>query len=328
MTSPQETILITGAAGFIGQELAAALLRNSPTANLILTDTTTPYPPPNTPLTTKIHTHALDLTSPQTSHPPLLAHSLTSAYLLHGIMSAGSEANLPLSLAVNLDSHRLLLDALRNSFPGLVTVFPSSIAALGPCLSKGEMVTERTPALPQSSYGAHKLMIETLLTDYSRRRLLDGRILRLPTVIVRPGAPSAAASSFASGIVRESLQGKKNVLPVRREVEMWICSPGVVVENLVRARQIDKRLFEGSGRGRVVNLPGRTVTIEEILGALKEVGGDEAMQCVKEARNGETERIVESWPARFDTAYAASLGFRGDVELIENVRGFAESLCK
>lgn len=256
-------------------------------------------------------------------------------------MSAGSERDLPASLAVNLDSHRTLLDSLRAAHPGLTVIFPSSIAALGPALSPDELVTERSPApLPRSTYGAHKLMIETLVADYTRRGLLDGRIVRLPTVMVRPGQPSAAASSFVSGIVRESLRGVRNVLPVGEGAELWVCSPGVVVENLVLARTVDGGAFgvgdggdggvgggDGGERvGRVVNLPGRTVTVGEILAALEEVGGWDARGRVVEERDKETERIVASWPARFDTSYAQRLGFKEDIGLVENIRAFAKSV--
>lgn len=168
-------------------------------------------------------------------------------------------------------------------------------------------------------------MVETLLNDYSRRGLLDGRIVRLPTVIVRPGKPTAAASSFASGIVREPLKGEKSILPVKPELEMWVCSPATVVKNLVYVKDIPKEKY---GLSRTVNLPGRTVTVVEILEALEQVGGKEARKLVVEERDPETEKIVDGWPARFDTKLAGEMGFFEDVELSETVRVFAKGLKK
>jgi hypothetical protein len=52
---------------------------------------------------------------------------------------------------------------------------------------------------------------ELLLNDYSRRGFVDARVLRLPTISVRPGLPNKAASSFASGIIREPLSGVASV---------------------------------------------------------------------------------------------------------------------
>lgn len=238
-------------------------------------------------------------------------------------MSGGAESNLDLGLRVNLDSTRLVLDTLRSTHPGTKVIFTSSLAVYGPPSAPGEVYSEATAPLPQSSYGAQKLMVEILLGDYARRGLLDARVVRLPTVIVRPGAPSAAASSFASGIVRESLKGEQNILPVRRDLENWVCSPRTVVRNLVRMREVPGEAFGGR---RVVNLPGRTVTVEEILAALEKVGGMEAREKVVEERDEKVERIVESWPTRFDTTKARELGFEEDVSLEETVRAFADRL--
>jgi nucleoside-diphosphate-sugar epimerase len=166
-------------------------------------------------------------------------------------------------------------------------------------------------------------MVETYLNDFSRRGLLDGRIVRLPTVIVRPGAPSAAASSFASGIVREPLQGEKSILPVARDLEMWVCSPKTVISNLVLIKDVPKEKF---GTSRVINLPGITVTVQEILEALEAVGGSKATTLIEEARDPKIEAIVGSWPARFDVGRAKGLGMKDDVTLVETVKAFADSL--
>ena len=59
-----------------------------------------------------------------------------------------------------------------------------------------------------------KAIGELLLADYTRKGFIDGRALRLPTISVRPGRPNAAASSFASGIIREPLNSEPGVCPV------------------------------------------------------------------------------------------------------------------
>lgn len=320
-SSNSEVILITGAAGFIGQELAAKLLLDAPNRTLLLTDVITPPVPP----TATDHAHRIqavkcDLTDPTALESLIRSHPRYAAvYLLHGLMSGGAEANLELGWRVNLDSHRNAIDQLRVHTPGAVVVFPSSLAVYGPS-KQGQVSSEDTTPLPQSSYGAQKLMIETYLNDMSRRGLLDGRIVRLPTIIVRPGAPSAAASSFASGIVREPLKGEESILPVARDLEMWVCSPDTVVSNLVLVKDVPASKF---GQSRVMNLPGITVTVQEILDGLETVGGSKAVSLIKEERDPKVEAIVGSWPARFDTSRANSLGMGSDISLSENFARFA-----
>ena len=81
-------------------------------------------------------------------------------------------------------------------------VFTSSVAVYGGALPP--VVTDDTPLNPRSSYGTQKAIGELLLADYTRKGFVDGRILRLPTISVRPGAPNKAASSFASGLIRDA----------------------------------------------------------------------------------------------------------------------------
>ncbi|KAK7417594.1 hypothetical protein QQZ08_011575 [Neonectria magnoliae] len=315
-------ILVTGAAGFIGQAIVAPLLASSPSVQLTLTDVVKPPVPPTAAQeSSRITSLAAELTSPVAVADLFSRRRFDAVYILHGLMSSGSEANLELGLAVNVDSVRAVLDYLRTNQPGTRVVFASSCAVYGPC--DGEVSEAATVPLPRSSYGAEKLIVELLLNDYSRRGLLDGRIVRLPTVVVRPGKPSAAASSFASGIVRESLQGIANVLPVSRDIGLWICSPATVVKNLVKVKDIPA---EKLGESRIVNLPGITVTVQDILDAVEQVGGKEAAGQVKDEIDAPTERIVRSWPPRFDVSRAYGLGLEPDGELIEAVRAFAETL--
>ncbi|KAG8161320.1 hypothetical protein KVR01_009584 [Diaporthe batatas] len=315
-------ILITGAAGFIGQVLAAALLESSSDITLVLTDVTEPaVPEAASQHASRVKSTSSDLTDPN-AVASLLSTPFKAVYLLHGLMSGGAEANLELGWRVNWDSHRSILDHLRTHQKGTVVIFPSSLAVYGPT-GPGEITSESTNPLPQSSYGAQKLMVETYLNDFSRRGLLDGRIVRLPTVVVRPGAPSAAASSFASAIIREPLRGEKSILPVSRDLEMWVCSPKTVVANLIRIKDVPKEKF---GLSRVTNLPGITVTVQQMLDALQKVGGSEAIKLIEEERDPKVEAIVGSWPARFDTSRAQGLGLDADQSLVDTVNEFCQSL--
>ena len=220
-------------------------------------------------------------------------------------------------------------------------IYPSSLAVYGPPAKPTTKITELNAPVPGSSYGAQKHICETLLDDYSRRGLLDGRVCRLPTVniyvifsgnsksnsllydqvTVRPGKPTGAASSFASGIFREPLKGEKSILPVSKDLEIWICSPRTVVKNLILARDIPKEKFPGT---RIVNIPGVTVTIRDMLDALKAVGGDEALELVEEKRDSATEKIVLSWPTRVDISRAKALGFAEDGTLTNTVKEYID----
>lgn len=179
--SHKMNVIVTGAGGFIGQALAAALVADSSVSKLTLTDVTEPPSPSTAHSNVETHCVAADLTSVETCKS-LFTADLTAIYLLHGLMSGAAEANLELGLKINLDSMRSIFDILREVKPGARVIFPSSCAVYGPPESPESVITERDAPLPGSSYGAQKLISEILLNDFSRRGLLDGRILRLPTV--------------------------------------------------------------------------------------------------------------------------------------------------
>lgn len=179
----KSTCLITGAAGFIGQALAAALLEDVSISKLILTDIVEPPCPTNSDASyqTEIQCVRADLCDLGTCKD-LFTPDIRCIYMLHGIMSGQAEANLDLGMRINIDSYRTLFDHLRHTNNGVTVIFTSSTAVYGPPPTPAFVFTESTAPDPGSSYGAQKHICETLLNDYSRRGILDARICRLPTV--------------------------------------------------------------------------------------------------------------------------------------------------
>ena len=121
---------------------------------------------------------------------------------------------------------------------------------------------------------------------------------------IRPGAPNAAASGFASSILREPLAGKRAVCPMGPATDLWLASPRSALRSLEHALDVDGAAF---GDYRCVNAPGVTVSVEEMLAALARHGGDRGL--VDFVPDPAVAAIVGTWPARFDTSKAAAMGF-------------------
>lgn len=308
-------IVITGASGFVGQTLAKKLVETSSDVELILADV---QAPPNPTKSDKVDCLGADLTKAEIRNA-LIDRSPDAVYILHGIMSSGSEANLELGLSVNFDSVRGLLDTIREKKPGTKIIFTSSCAVFGRAAVENVARETDIVPMPESSYGTQKLMVEYLVNDYARRGLIDGRVVRLPTIFVRAGAPTAAASSFVSGIVREPVHGQESELPVDPNIGIWLCSPRTLAHNLVHAMNVPAEKF---GHFRTVLLPGYTATSGEILETLEKVAGKETRALVKERRDEKIEKIVLSWPGKYDTSRAKALGFADDVGLERTIRDF------
>ena len=256
-------ILITGGAGFLGQRLARKLLAQGvltldgaaePISRIDLLDVVAA----DTHGDPRAHAQVGDISDPAVLRQAMDADTRV-VFHLAAIVSGQAEADFDLGMRINLDASRALLETCRALGHRPRVIFTSSVAVYGGDLP--EIVRDDTALNPQSSYGTQKAIAELLLADYTRRGFVDGRVLRLPTISVRPGKPNAAASSFASGMIREPLNGEDAVCPVRPGTRLWLLSPrgdrgaggglraGRGAAGQPRAHQPARRLRDGPRHG-------------------------------------------------------------------------------
>lgn len=310
-------IIISGGAGFLGQRLAKALL-NGPIAfkELLLVDLALPENPGNDHRVTclQVDLSAVGaVTKLVSSHTGIIFH-------LAAVVSSQAEKDFDLGWKVNLDMTRQLLEACRQQAPGTRFVFTSSLAVYGGKLPA--LVDDTTAVTPRSSYGSQKAMGELLVNDYARKGFVDGRVLRLPTICVRPGKPNQAASSFVSSIIREPLNGERAVCPVAPELALWLSSPGTLIQNLIKGAMLDAADLGG---WRTINLPGIGVTVEAMLDALERVAGKTTRERVQFVPDAAINNIVASWPGAIDNTRALDLGFTADNNFDEFITQFLTS---
>jgi len=307
-------ILITGGGGFIGSRLAAALRTKHPDARIRLLDVGFPAGAGKGFECITGDVAARDVIE------KALGRDTDTIFHLAAVVSGGAEADFDLGYRVNLDGTRALLEACRKLARPPKLVFASSVAAFGGVLP--DILDDSTTPAPQTSYGTQKVISEYLIADFTRKGMLDGRSLRLPTIVVRPGKPNLAASSFASGIIREPLAGSVSECPVPETTGVWILSPRRVVEAFVQASEIPSTAWPTT---RVVNLPGITLTVREMIEAMGRVAGREATQRVMFKPDPRIQAIVKTWPVRFRTDRANSMGFKADADFDSIVRDHIES---
>jgi D-erythronate 2-dehydrogenase len=183
-------------------------------------------------------------------------------------------------------------------------VFASSIAVFGAPFP--DAIGDEFFQTPLTSYGTQKAISELLLADWSRRGLLDGVGIRLPTICVRPGKPNKAASGFFSNIIREPLNGEEAILPVSEDVRHWHASPRSAIGFLMHAASMDTAPL---GARRNLSMPGLSVTVGEQIAALERIAGKGVTARIRRQPDATIMNIVEGWPRNFDTRRAFSLGF-------------------
>ncbi|MDR5746625.1 SDR family oxidoreductase [Caballeronia sp. LZ029] len=313
-------ILITGGAGFLGQRLAKRLLERDelngkPVTELVLLDVARPNDE-RLLADKRVRAETGDISDPAVLQRHIDTQT-EAIFHLAAIVSGQAEADFDLGMKINLDASRALLEACRAAGHKPRVVFTSSVAVYGGVLP--DIVQDDTALNPQSSYGTQKAIAELLLSDYARRGFVDGRVLRLPTISVRPGKPNAAASSFASGIIREPLNGERSTCPVDGDTRVWLLSPTSAIEALIAGCEIDRAKL---GLRPVINLPGLSVSVNEMVAALREVAGEEAVQRIDWQRDERIETIVGSWPGAWNTARAEQLGLAGDKNFADVIRAY------
>ena len=316
-------ILVTGAAGMIGRKLvdrlvAAGAIGTQPVTSLTLIDIVAPQPPQG--FTGGVTTREADLSVPGEAErcvagrPDIIFH-------LAAIVSGEAEADLDKGYRVNLDGTRLLFDAIRRIGDGYRprVVFTSSVGVYGAPFPA--VIPDDFHTTPLTSYGTQKVMGEAMLCDYSRRGLMDGIAIRLPTICIRPGKPNKAASSFFSSILREPLIGQEAVLPVDETVRCWVAGPRSAVSFLMHAAAID---LTPLGARRGLMMPGLSVTVGEQIEALRRAAGDAAVKLIRREPDAVIRTIVSGWPECFDPQRALALGFRAETSFDEVVRAHIE----
>ena len=306
-------VLITGGGGFIGSRLAAALKAKHPGARIRLLDVA--FPPA---LGKSFECVAGDIASPAVI-AQALGNDTDTVFHLASVVSGGAEADFDLGYRVNLDGMRALLEACRKLPAPPKFVFASSVAAFGGELP--DVLDDSTTPAPQTSYGTQKVIGEYLVADFTRKGMIDGRSMRLPTIVVRPGKPNLAASSFASGIIREPLAGVVSECPVAETTGVWILSPRRVVEAFIHAQELPSSAWPTT---RVVNLPGITLSVREMIEAMGRVAGRDAAKRVKFVPDARIDAIVQTWPVRFRTERAIAMGFKADPDFDSIVRDHIE----
>ncbi|MBM3351762.1 MAG: NAD-dependent epimerase/dehydratase family protein [Betaproteobacteria bacterium] len=311
-------ILITGGGGFLGFRLAKTLLARGtlggePVTSITLLDGAFPPGAAQQPRLNAVTGDVSDAATIARVCPP----DTDAVFHLAAVVSGAAEADFDLGMRVNYKGMELLLAQMRKCAKPARLVYTSSVAAFG-----GELppvLDDSTIANPQTSYGAQKVIGEYLVSDYSRKGFIDGRSLRLPTVVVRAGKPNAAASSFASGIIREPLNGVVSECPVGPETGVWLLSPGRVVEAFIHAWELPPGAW---GTQRWLNLPGITATVAQMIAALGRVAGDEVAKRVVYKADARIQAIVKTWPVNFRTPRALAMGFKPDPDMESVIRAY------
>jgi nucleoside-diphosphate-sugar epimerase len=341
-------VLVTGAWGFVGSHVTKALLARGRLVDsrgadrligeLVLADAITPaagvaqWVPDQSrdgaghaaagsaryAGVVRVRTETGDLRDPAFLRR-LVGAGVDSVFHLAAALTMQAETDFVRGLEVNVHALMRLLELCRAQARPPKLVYPSSIAAFGGELPR--TVDDSVVQTPQTSYGTHKSIAELLISDYSRHGFVDGRALRLPVVLVRPGTPVPAVSDRIAAIVREPLSGRDLVCPLAAGTRIPVSSARRVAESLLAIHDLPLAAF---GATRAMNLPSLTVSVGDMIESVHRCAQGRRLGEVRIEPDASLQAVVDGWPAAFVSERASRWGIAADADFDEIVRAFIE----
>ena len=261
-------VLVTGANGFVGAVLVKQLLTGGVATSgdvkeLLLLDQRLDAVPRDS----RVRAIPGDFGAAQTLDAAL-SEPVDVLFHLASVPGAQAEADPDLGDRINLYGtlalfERLARQAKRHAGVPRV-VFASSVAVYGAPLPA--QMDEHAEVHPTISYGVHKLIGEQILADWTRRGMLDGRSLRLPGIVARPGLSAGHGSAFMSAIFRAAEQGQPYTCPVSPSATAWWMSRACCVGNLLHAARLSADHLYAA---RVWTPPVLHLTVQTVVDALE-----------------------------------------------------------
>lgn len=195
-----ENILIIGANGQIGIELAEALRKIYGDSHVITSDLR--------PLPNQIGIfEELDVMNKNRFLEIVKKYKITQVYLLAALLSATAEKNPRFAWDLNMEGLFSILDAAKEKLIKKV-YWPSSIAVFGPTTPR-DNTPQYTVMEPNTIYGISKQAGERYCEYYHQKHGVDIRSIRYPGLIGYKSAPGGGTTDYAVHIYHEALKNKR-----------------------------------------------------------------------------------------------------------------------
>lgn len=275
-----------------------------------------------------------------------------SIFHLGAVMSGDGERDFDLCMRVNLYGVMHLLEGARHycndgkNDNGNTTIPKLILASAGATIGSGtetdyiradDTISDATRATPHTTYGMTKACCELLVSDYGRRKFVNARALRLPTIVVRAGKPNAATTSCFSSILREPLSGVDAVnMPLDKDVKHAMTAKRNVISAMMTLHNASSDTIEQVlGFDRTVFLPAVALSLHDLHTALLKMVSDDTQKLLGKVTYEVDERlsaIVGSFPTKVDASRALKLGIpaapTAEQLIREYIEDFPEAIVK
>jgi nucleoside-diphosphate-sugar epimerase len=310
-------ILVTGATGQIGSELALELRKKHGKDNVIAAGHKRK---PSGKLSESGPFEYVDTTDKANIEKVVAKYNIDTIYHLAAVLSAVGEENPQLAWHVNMDGLYNVLEVARQH--NMTKVFwPSSIAAFGPNVPRVNTPQE-APLIPKSMYGVTKVAGELLCNYYFSRFGLDVRSVRYPGIISSETLPGGGTTDYAVEIFYEAIKKKRYRCFVKKSTVL----PMMYMPDCIKAT-IDLMEADASKiRIRTsYNINGMSFSAGELVAEIKKYIAEFECEYEPDFR----QKIADSWPMSLDDSAARrEWGWKPQYDLASMTRDMIEKLTK
>jgi nucleoside-diphosphate-sugar epimerase len=303
MAKETKRILITGAAGQIGSDLARVLRTKYGHENVLATDIVRPGGPDAESGPFEV----LNVTDRAAFSGLIRRYKIDTVYHLAALLSATGEKKPQKAWEININGLYNVLEAAREH--GLIRVFsPSSIAVFGPATPR-EDTPQDTVLDPKTMYGVTKVAGELLGDYYVQKYGLDVRGCRYPGIISHQTLPAGGTTDYAVAIYFEAVKSARYTCFLREDTRLPMMYMPDCLKCTLDLMEAD---FAGLKHHANFNVTAMSFTAGELAAAIKK----RIPSFVCDYKPDFRQAIADSWPASIDDSAARrEWGWRPDYDL-------------
>lgn len=295
-------ILITGANGQIGSELALKLREIYGRSNVIASDIRE-----SSESDTDIPFAIVDVTKRRPLFDVAQKYKVDTIIHLAAILSAKAEVDPKKAWNVNMGGLINVLEVAREL--GLKLFTPSSIAAFGPTTPKHQ-TPQITYQRPTTMYGVNKVAGELLCDYYFKRYGVDTRGIRFPGLISYKTKPGGGTTDYSVEIYFKAVENGEYTSPIAKQTYMDMMYIPDAIDAIVQLMEADPMQLK---HRNAYNISAFSAAPEDFEAAIK---------ChIPEFKlsydvNPVLQRIADSWPDEMDSSVAQNeWGFQAKYDL-------------
>lgn len=286
-------ILVTGALGQIGSELATELRRVYGANNVVVSDIQKKEG--HEKLIESGPFEIIDVTDANQIYETVKKYNINTIVHLAALLSAVGEKNPEKCWDININGLRNVLEVAREE--NCMVFTPSSIAAFGPNTPK-DKTPQDTIQRPTTMYGITKVAGELLCDYYYLKYGVDTRGVRFPGLISYETLPGGGTTDYAVHIYYDALKNKRYTCFIAKGTFMDMMYMPDALDAVIKLLEADPTKLK---HRNAFNITAMSFDPEMIAASIKKyIPEFEIEYDVDPVRQA----IAESWPNSIDDSAA------------------------